>query len=137
MTYLRSSVSHVLFVKVGTDDVGAALSRPQIGPDAADQFGLVDRTAAADGVGLDVLIQEFVRIQLRAVARKEEHPNLRRTAREPAGYRSGPVDRMTIHDEKNPTLHLAHQASEEAQKHVHRESFPEHHERQAPPVGPG
>src|SRR3989304_8097514 len=106
MTYLRSRVSHVLFVKVGTDDGGAALRRAQIGSDAPDQFGLVDRTAAADGVGLDVLIQEFVRIQLRAVARKEEQPNLQRTAREPAGYRSGTVDRMTIYDEKHPSLAL-------------------------------
>src|SRR4030067_1043118 len=125
MTYSRSRVSHVLFVKVGTDDVGAAVRRGQMGSDAPDQFGLVDRSAAADGVGLDVLIQEFVRIQLRAVARKEEHPNLRRTAREPAGYRSGPVDRMTIHDEKKPTLHLAHHASEEEQHNDPRESFRE------------
>src|SRR3989304_4748777 len=106
MTYSRSRVSHVLFVKVGTDDVGAALRRAQIGSDAPDQFGLVDRSASADGVGLDVLIQEFVRIQLRAVARKEEHPNLRRTAREPAGYRSGPVARLTNHDQENPMPYL-------------------------------
>ena len=63
-------------MKVGSDDLGLALGTPQIEANASDHLGLVRGSLPAKGVSLDILVEELVGAQVRAVAGEEEHGHL-------------------------------------------------------------
>ena len=55
-------VSGIFLVEVVLDDVGASLRGAQVGSQVVGHFGEVLRAAASQGVGFDVLVEQFVGI---------------------------------------------------------------------------
>ena len=58
----------MLFLKQVPDDMGLLLPTMEMTAQAGDHLRLIGRATLAQGVGLDVLVEQFVRIQFRAVA---------------------------------------------------------------------
>ena len=54
-----------------SDDVRLFLPTVKRGAHGTDELGLVGRTALAQSVGLDVLVEQFVGVELRAVPGNE------------------------------------------------------------------
>ena len=61
-------------LEVALHDGGLPLRAPEVRSDGGDQFGRLAGPAPAQGVALDVVVQEFIRVEVRAVAREEEEP---------------------------------------------------------------
>ena len=81
--------------------VGAALGTPQVTSHVSHHLRFVARTPPPDRVGLDVLIEQLVRIEIRAVAGQEHEANLPPMACHPLFDAMGRVDRMLVNDEKD------------------------------------
>jgi hypothetical protein len=108
-----------------------------IDADVADHFLSVQRAGAAHGVGLDVLIEILVRIELRAVAGQKVNAQDIAMAFEPAGRGFGHMHRMAVDDQENFPPVLAQQPAQESQKDDGGETLLEDHELQLPAVGDG
>ena len=50
------------------DYIRFALATPEVTPDLAHQLHLVTRALAAQAIAFDILIEQFVRVDLRAIA---------------------------------------------------------------------
>ena len=99
------------------------------------EFGSVGRTTLAEPVRLDVLVQQFIGVQFRAVARHPNQPQPRRVAGCKACGCSGLVHRMPVHDQRDRAGDLFEQPLHERHKHWRLEFALKHHEGQSPSVG--
>jgi hypothetical protein len=81
--------------------MGAALGTPQVTSHVSHHLSFVARTPPPDRVGLDVLIEQLIRIEIRAVAGQENEANLPPMACHPLFDAMGRVDRMLVNDEKD------------------------------------
>src|SRR5450759_5050678 len=84
------------------NDGGLLLGGSEIGANTADHLPTCGRALAAEGVGLDVVVEELVGVEVRAVGRQEEDLDLNPVSLEPPSYRSGLVRRMTVDDQEDP-----------------------------------
>ena len=62
--------------KIALHDVRPTLGAPQIATNMPNHLMKVLGTLPTQGIGLYVLVEKLVRVQLRAVAGKKEQPNL-------------------------------------------------------------
>ena len=76
-------------------------------------MAMVSRATATDRVGLDVLVEEFVGIELRAIPRQVENPNLAGLLRQPSFHDGRPVRRMPVDDQERIASDLPNKAREE------------------------
>ncbi len=126
------------FTKVVLHQLGSGLCDPKVRANVVHHFLDVYRTDTAQGVGLHILVQQFIGIQFRTVRRQAEYPNLLSVLGQPTADRSRLVYRMAIHNQKHlpPGLPCqAQQAAEKIQKHPRRETLTENHEGQSPAIG--
>ena len=94
-------------LKVLPDNVGLPLVAPEEASGVGDQFLSVLCSPPAHSVTLDILIQQLVRVQLRAIAWKVGKTNLAGMLFNPVSYLYGMMDRVTINDEEYLALNLA------------------------------
>lgn len=87
-------------VEVAFDLLRPSLSAPEIASYVSHELPLVARTLASHRVGLDVLVEEFVRIEVRAVAGQEEQAEARVMTPHPPLDLGGHVHGMLVDDEK-------------------------------------
>ena len=113
--------------------MGFALGSADVASDDAAHVPAVDGSLAADGVGLHVLVEELVRVQLRALGREKERLGLRRVSFEPALRPRGLVDRVPVDDEDFSSC-VSYQASEELREYGRVELLLEEHEDELLPV---
>ena len=92
---------NVFMFKIIFDNLRSMLRTSQIRPNLPHHFRLVLRTISTYCIGLDILIEKFVRIQLRTVSRKVEQLNSFSIPIHPAFDLSGTMNRMTIYNQKN------------------------------------
>ena len=64
----------MFFLKEILDKCGLFLTPMQMTTHGSDHLDAVGRSALAQGVGLDILIEQLVRVQLRAVAGEDDQP---------------------------------------------------------------
>ena len=121
--------------EVGPHLWGTALGTPQVTPHIAHHLGLGARTPPSQRVGLDILIEQLVRIEVRAVARQEKEANLPPMACQPSFHTPGHMHRMPVHDEKDCASRMTDQSLQEHNKHEDREILVEDHECQLSTVG--
>ena len=69
---LHSSIPHIFLVKIVLDYLRLPLTTMEITPHMTYQLALVMSAAPPDGVGLYIMIENFIRIQFRTITRKEE-----------------------------------------------------------------
>jgi len=111
------------------------LSASQIRPHSAHHFRLILWALLTHRIGLDILVQKLVRIQLRAVAGQVEQPNLFPALVYPMLGASGPMHRMAIHNQKHLPRILLDQPAKKLDHYLRRESLFEYHKGQSAPVG--
>lgn len=122
----------MLFLKQVADHMRLLLSAVEMTTHTGHHLRLVGRSALAQGIGLDVLIEQLVRVQLRAVARQPDQTQAFGICgdKRPRGCR--PMHRVSIDDQADPARDLPEHAPHELDKHRIAELALEHHERQAP-----
>jgi hypothetical protein len=125
---------HGLGLEVALDVGRAALAALELGPEGPDHLRLVPGPLPAQGVALDVLVQVPIGVQLRAVGRQEEQPDLRGARGQPGPHDLRPVHRVAIHDEEDRGSAVPQQAPEKPEEQRHAEPLLEHHERELAPV---
>lgn len=122
-------------MEVAPDLLRSVLGAPEEAADVADQLPLGPWALTPHGVGLDVLVEEFVRVELGAVAGQEVEPDPSRPAPHPACHGLGDMHGVPIHDHEDLPVSLAHEPVQEADEHPRGEAAPEDHKRQLAPVG--
>ena len=121
--------------KIIFDNLRLMLRTSQIRPNLPHHFRLVLGTISTYCIGLDILIEKFVRIQLRTVSRKVEQLNSFSIPIHPAFDLSGTMNRMTIYNQKNLLPVLFDQSSKKSNHHVSSKSLLEDHKGQTTSVG--
>lgn len=134
---LGRCVANMWRSEVALDLLRPALRAPEEAPHVAHQFKLSAGAPAADGVGLEVLVKQLIGIELGAVARQEEEPDMPLPALHPAGDSPGEMDRVTVRDHEDLPASLPSQALKEDDEDASREPSLEDHERQLASVGDG
>src|SRR5258707_13523558 len=100
----------------------------------------VHGTNTTQGVRLHVLVQQFIRVQLRAVGGQKENSDLCSMLIQPALYRSSFMDGVTVGNQKYFSLGLSRQpqqTTKKIQKQSCRETLTKNHEVQPPSIGNG
>lgn len=72
---LHCCIANLFRMKVLSDEMRLALAAAKIAPKTPEHLVLVSGTPATDRVALDVLIEELIGIQLRAVAWQIKQPD--------------------------------------------------------------
>ena len=132
--YLCCRITNVLMFKIISNNLRSVLSTSQIRPNLLQHFRLIVRALPAHRIGLDVLIEKFVRIQLRTVPRQVEQPEVFSMPMNPAFDLSGTMHRMTIHNQKDFLPVLFYQSPKKVDHHRPVESLLEDHKCQSTPV---
>ena len=127
-------IANILMLEIISDNLRSVLSTSQIRPNLLHHFRLIFRALPTHRIGLDVLIEKFVRIQLRTVPRQVEQPEVLSMPMNPAFDLSGTMHRMTIHNQKDLPPVLFDQPPKKVDHHRSGESLREDHERQSAPV---
>ena len=134
------SVLDVAFAKIVLHQLGPSLRDPKIRANVVHHFMDVHGTNTTQGVRLHILVQQFIRVQLRAVGGQKENSDLCSMLIQPALYRSSLMDGVTVGNQKYFSLGLSRQpqqTTKKIQKHSCRETLTENHEGQPPPIGDG
>jgi len=96
----------MILVEVGLHNGGLPLRAPEVATEIVHHLPFVERPSATQSVGLHVLVEKFIGVQLGTVARQEKHADPGVVLLQPARHGSCLVDRVTIHDEEDPSFHL-------------------------------
>lgn len=115
---------------------GCRLATAQVATHGAQEFAPGVRTASIY-VALDVVIQEFVRIELGTVTGKEVEGNPAFRPGKPGLAHTRLMHRMAVDDQEHRTSELSLQSGEELSEHPRREAGQEHPEQQLTLVGQG
>src|SRR5271170_981620 len=116
----------MLCLKVTSDQRAVGLGRTEVSPDIADHFLSVQRTGSTDRVGLDILIEVFVGVELGTVAWQEIDAQLLTTGLEPAERSPGQMHRMVVDDQEDSAPVPTQESAQEFQEHGHRKTLLEH-----------
>ena len=106
--------------------------------DFGHQLPLMPGTLAADGVGLGVVVEELVGVQIRAVRGQEEKFDPPLLGFDPFLHAFGPMHGMPVDDQEHLAMPcLLEEPTEELEKHPKPELPLENHKAQVSPVGDG
>src|SRR5258707_5280712 len=134
------SVLDVAFQKIVLHQLGPGLRDAKKRANVVDHFMDVQGTNTTQGVRLHVLVQQFIRVQLRAVGGQKENSDLCSMLIEPALYRSSFMDGVTVGNQKYFSLGLSRQPQLTTTKLPEascRETLTKNHEGQPPSIGDG
>src|SRR3990172_11303252 len=122
-------VTNLRMPEIGPHLVGLALGTPQVPSHVAHHLRLVARTPSPNGVCFDVLIEQLVGIEIRAVAGQEEEAKLPLVAGHPVCDATGRMHGMLIDDENDSAARMPDQPPQEPEKDDASECLIEDHER--------
>src|SRR5512142_796715 len=114
--------------------MGHLLRATQVAPDIGHQISWVNSPATPHGIGLYVLVQQLVGVQLRTVRRKEKYLQVLLLPLEPPRRLLGLMRRVLVHDQDYLPADLSPEALQKPNEHPPIEPLLEHHEIQTPPV---
>ena len=128
-------VANMLFAEQVSDHARLLLPTVQMATDSRHHLDFGGWTALAQCVGLDVLIEQLVGVQLGTVARQADQSKTMRVVGHEASGDGRPVYWMTIDDQIELALGLPQQALHEVDEHRVMKLALKHHERQGPAIG--
>src|SRR5712692_1806067 len=96
------------FLKKVFDQGRLLLASMQMAPHGRHQFAAVGRSTLTERIGLDVLIEQFVRIQLRAVPGHENQPQSVVVIRDKTLRGRGTMHGVAVEDRKSTRLNSSH-----------------------------
>lgn len=117
--------------------MGHLLCAAQVTPNIRHQIGLVNGSSPPYRIGLYILVQQLIRVQLRAVRWKEIHLQILFLAFEPAGRFARLVRRVLVHNQYYLSADLTPETLQKPDEHPRSEPFLEYHEIKPSPVGDG
>jgi len=82
-------------VEVRLDLLGTTLSAPQVAPEITHHLPLITRAPSTQGVGLDILIEQLIGVEIGAVPGEEIEVNLLTMLSHPSIHALGPVPGIT------------------------------------------
>lgn len=103
----------MFFLEQVADRMGLFLPTMQVPTDRADHFCLAGRSAFAERIGLDVLVKQFVRIQLGTVTGQADQSQAARVVRHELLDGNGSMYRMSVDDQIDLARGLLEQALHE------------------------
>ena len=106
----------MLFTKQVGDHLRLLLTPIQMAAHGGHEFGSVGRPALAEPVRLDVLVQQLIGIQFRAVARHPNEPQPRGVSGGNARGFPGFVHGMPVHNQRDPAVDLLEQPLQNSAK---------------------
>ena len=115
-------------LKIVGDDVRFALAAPEVASDFAHQLCVITRPLTAQSIAFDILVEQFIRVQLRTITGQEDQPNPLLIVLDPVFHLVRAVDRVTVNNEIDSAITLAEQAPEKLQENLGSEALLEHHE---------
>src|SRR5881397_70236 len=107
----------MLFIEIPPDNVGSLLGAPEVPADVSKQFFLICWATTTKRVALDVLIEQFIGIELRTVPGKEVDPDAAVLALEPLLHGCCTMYGMPVEDQEDASLHLPQQPLQEGKEH--------------------
>ena len=107
----------------------------QVAAQAGDHFRLVGRLARAQGVGLDVLVEQYVRVQFRALAGQTDQTQPLCVFLDELLGRRRAMHRVAIDGQVKLAPDLSERAPHELEEHRVLELPLEHHEGQLAAIG--
>ena len=122
-------------VKVVLDLGWSPLSAPEEMAHISNEFRFVSGTLSPNRIGFDVLVEQLIWIQFRAIARQEEEANLPAMQIRPAFYGGRNMHRMSIYNEEGFSPAVANQPPQEGYKHRRVEPSVKDHECQLSSIG--
>ena len=96
----------MLFLKQVLDKRRLLLAPMQMAADGGDHLGSVGWPALAQGVGLDVLVEQFIGVELWAVAGQDDQAQSFRVGSHKALGKTGAMHRMAVHNQIQPARRL-------------------------------
>ena len=137
MFYTLCGVPDFRVLEVSPYLLGSVLGTPQVTPHVSHHLPLVAWTPSPHGVALDILIEQFVWVEIRAVARQKKEVNLPPMACQPSLHTPGHMHWMLVDDEKDFASRMTDQPLQEYDKYEGGELLVEDHEGQLSAVGDG
>jgi hypothetical protein len=126
------------FAKVILHRLGPSLRDSKIRANVAHHLLHVHWADTTQCVRLNVLVQQFIRIQFRTVRRQPENPNLCSMLSQPSTHGPRFVYWVAVRNQKHLPPRLPRQsqeATQEIQEHPRGEALTENHEGQPTPIG--
>src|SRR3990167_8279859 len=109
MLLTSGRISDLVFMEVVSHFPWLTMCAPEEVPHISYELHFVSGALAPNRVGFNILVQEFVRVQFRAVSRKEEKANLPAMPVRPACYGGRDMHGVTIYNEEGFSLAVANQ----------------------------
>src|SRR3954452_21136428 len=125
----------MLFFKQVLDKRGLLLSPMQMATHGGDHLGSVSWSALAQGVGLDVLVEQFIGVKLWAVAGQDDQAQSFRVSSHKALGKTGAMHRMAVHNQIQSARGLFEQPLDELYKALGLEFSLKHHKGQCAAIG--
>ena len=123
-------------MKKATNQSGILLAIAQMRAHLPHQLKAMFGSAPTDGIGLGVVVEELVGIQVRPIGGKKEQLDLALLRRDPFANAAGPMNGVPVDDQKDlPMARLFEQTFEELKEDAQTELPLEDHEREMTPVG--
>ena len=96
---LSSSIADMFFLEQVLDKRRLLLAPMQMAADGGDHLGSVGWPALAQGVGLDVLVEQLIGVKLWAVAGQDDQAQSFRVGSHKALGKAGAMHRMPVHNQ--------------------------------------
>ena len=130
-------VANVWMPKVATNLLRSPLGAPHEASDVGQQLAPVPRPGPSHHIGLDVVVEILVRVELGAVAGQADQANLPPVPCLPPLHGGGLMAGMPVDDHEDLPPGMPEQPLQKGQPHDGREAPFEDHEGQVPTVGDG
>ena len=131
------SIANMFFLKIGPDNIRHFLRAPQVTSNIRRQIGLINGSSPPYCIGLDILVQQLIGVQFRAVRRKEVHPQILLLPLKPTGRLACLVCRVLIHDQDYLPANLSPESLQKPDEYPCIEPLLEYHEIKPSPVSDG
>ena len=118
----------MLFLEQPADQGRLLLATVQMAANPGHQLGAIGRSALSEGVGLDVLVEQLVGIELRAVPGQMDQAKPFPVVGDEAPGAGRAVHRMAVDDQIDPPRGLPQEPFHEVDEAAAVEPSPEHHE---------
>ncbi len=101
------SIRDIWMMKIVLDLAGLSLRTPEIVPNVFYKFFFVSWALSPYRIGLDILVEQFIRVEFRTVSWQEKEADLLLVARDPTICSGRHMHRMLIHNQKGFPLCMA------------------------------
>jgi len=105
MGVLHCRISNMFLLKIHFNQFRFTLTGVQVFPHILDHFFMSVGTSTSNSITLNIMIQHFVRVQLRAIRLKIKKFNLFRMCGQPRLNFSRSMSWMSINNQKKLTFH--------------------------------